>query len=119
MSEMKEMYYRRDGTAYNNIMEWAKDYEKQDRRIAEDTLSDGKWISTVFLGLNHNYSSGPPLMFETMVFPSKGNFEELDTRRYSTEKEALAGHKEMVEEWNAKIKEEKERKLRKQSRGEK
>ena len=49
-------------------------------------------VSTVFLGLNHSYGDGPPLLFETLVFdgPLDG---EMD--RYSTWAEAEAGHEAM------------------------
>ena len=80
-------------------MEWAKQL-KTERRVAETTLENGNWVSTVWLGLDHNFGmQGPPLIFETMVFPKEGEWGELDCRRYSTEEEALAGHEEMVEKW--------------------
>jgi hypothetical protein len=52
-------------------------------------------ISTVFLGIDHNFSQeGPPVVFETMVFG--GEQDEL-CERYSTWKEAVYGHNHMVE----------------------
>lgn len=51
-------------------------------------------ISTVFLGLDHRWSGGPPLLFETMVFNGPLS-EEQD--RYTTWEQAVAGHKAMVE----------------------
>ena len=101
---MQGMYYKRDGTPYSDTLEWAKDFEK-DRKVAREVLPDGKEVSTVFLGLNHNYGDGPPLIFETMVFSETGE-GDLDMERYSTEEQALKGHKEMVEKWKAKIKKE-------------
>lgn len=69
----------------------------QYKRVAETVLPEGKWVSTVWLGLNHRHDDGPPLIFETMVFPSKdGPLLEIDCLRYSTEAEALAGHAAMV-----------------------
>ena len=47
----------------------------------------------VFLGLDHSFGSGPPLLFETMVFGGPLD-EEMD--RYTTWDEAEAGHKAMV-----------------------
>lgn len=49
-------------------------------------------VSTVFLGLDHNFGGGPPLIFETMIFPSN-NSSETGCWRYSTEAEALEGHR--------------------------
>lgn len=53
----------------------------------------GKSVSTVFLALNHNFTGkGPPVLFETMVFPEK----EICIR-YCTYEEAVKGHSKMVE----------------------
>lgn len=54
------------------------------------------WVSTVFLGLDHSFDDGPPLLFETMAFDSQHN--ELDgyTRRCSTWEEAERQHVEVV-----------------------
>lgn len=85
------------------------------KRVAETTLPDGKWVSTVWIGLDYNlYGMGKPLIFETMVFSGKdvekeflgkkrlGLGEELDVERYSTLKEAEKGHKRMVRKWTKK-----------------
>ena len=55
---------------------WARWHKEQDERgernlrIVNRTLCpDGTTISTVFLGLDYNFSpSGPPVLFETMIF---------------------------------------------------
>jgi hypothetical protein len=66
-------------------------------RVAYDQWDEGAiYVSTVFLGLDHNlFGSGPPLLFETMVFGPYGGDEQW---RYSTWAEAEAGHKEVVAE---------------------
>lgn len=58
-------------------------------------------ISTVWLGMDHNFTSaGPPVTFETMVFYTESDAVDyslsFDTLRYCTEAEAAAGHQEMV-----------------------
>lgn len=58
-------------------------------------------VSTVWLGLDHNFLGGPPLIFETMVFTSdswegKELLLDLECQRYSTEEEARKGHAEYV-----------------------
>ena len=66
------------------------------RRVAESTVGE-MWVSTVFLGLNHSYHlGGPPLLFETMVFPSQDNYSDMLCWRYSTKAEAEAGHAAVV-----------------------
>ena len=52
-------------------------------------------VSTVFLGLNHNwFGTGPPILFETMVF---GGLLDGEMDRYATLADARAGHWAMVE----------------------
>jgi hypothetical protein len=89
-----------------DLMTWAYWLEKgrSHRLLQQDDLPGGYWISTVFLGLNHQYGKGPPLWFETMIFePSDGKPSSLTGKihqrgpeifceRYSTLAEALAGH---------------------------
>lgn len=95
--------YRRDGTPYEGtreeqILAWGHDFKDMSIKIVkQDTLPNGLFISTVWLGLDHSWGSGPPLIFESMVF--NNNFNELDMRRYSAENEALAGHCELVRKW--------------------
>mgnify|MGYP001584230827 CR=1 FL=1 len=95
-----ERYYDRNGDPITDTLEWARLLEDITyQRVEETTLPDGTWISTVWLGLNHNYGDGPPLIFETVVFPKKGDFNDRDQDRYSTEAEAIAGHERMVEKY--------------------
>ena len=86
-------------------MEEASKLLGEDKIVKQETI--GKYrVSTVFLGLNHRYDVGPPLIFETMVFALEEdgsvNYSELETERYSTEEQALRGHKEIVEKWSKK-----------------
>jgi hypothetical protein len=80
-----------------DLLTWAAWFEDvaqiAHRRIARTTLPDGRLVSTVFLGLDHRYGDGPPLLFETMVFRD-GEEEACD--RYTTRAEALAGHARIV-----------------------
>lgn len=78
-----------------NLITWARWFEEnQDKkRVAQDTVGPAR-VSPVFLGLDHRWGEGPPLIFETMVFG--GNHDE-DGDRYSTKAEALEGHARFVE----------------------
>jgi len=92
-------YFDKDGTSIE-LMDWAKLIENKDYcRIDETTLANGSWVSTVWLGANHQYAGGPPLIFETMVFPLENVVDKQDMERYSTLKEAQAGHARMVAKW--------------------
>lgn len=79
-----------------SLDEWASFYEKlPDRQVGHDER-DGCLVSTVFLGLDHQYGSGPPLLFETMIFPSHTTpgieWSENYCQRTSTWEEAEEAH---------------------------
>lgn len=75
-----------------NLSKWAKWFEKANRHIGYNEV--GKvTISTVFLSLDHNFSGGAPILWETMIFGGKHDGYQ---RRYTTKKQALAGHKRAV-----------------------
>lgn len=93
-------YYAKDGTPIT-FDEWCKSTTDETKRVALTELPGKGRVSTVWLGLNHQYGDGPPLIFETMVFP-EGSWSEDDCDRYSTLAEAEAGHARMVEKWRAK-----------------
>jgi len=82
-------YYDRQGNPLT-FMEWAS--STAERRVAYTKVGDTT-ISTVWLGLDHQFGDGPPLIFETMVFEGPLNEEQI---RYSTEAQAVAGHDQMV-----------------------
>lgn len=79
------------------LHEWSAWFGKEDRRVALTETALHR-VSTVFLGLDHSFGGGPPLLFETMVFEN-GTNEDVGCNRYSTWEEADAGHAGMVEEF--------------------
>lgn len=74
----------------DDLLEWSKWFETADRHIAK-TEADGVKVSTVFLGLDHSYGDGPPVLFETMIFGGEHDEEQW---RYYTWEEAEIGHRE-------------------------
>lgn len=79
-----------------DLMAWAKWFETADRHVAiEET--DSYRVSTVFLGLDHQFEDGPPLLFETMVFGSEEPGADLWCERTSTWEEAQQAHARGVE----------------------
>lgn len=97
-------YYILDGELPKavDLMTWAKWRAVADRTVEKGLVS--KWflgipyasteISTVFLGLDHNfYGDGPPLLFETMVF---GGPLDQYCERTATWHAAEQAHKEWV-----------------------
>lgn len=98
----KYHYFSRNGEGYDDVLDWAKHSEDRKTKIVkqEYVFFGLFWVSTVWLGLDHSWSPlAPPLIFESMVFP-KHTFGELDMNRYTTEEEALIGHKELVKKWS-------------------
>ncbi len=64
------IYYVLDGHEVKeaaDVMEWGRFFEKDDRIVAQEDVGP-YWVSTVFLGIDHQWGDGPPLLFETMVF---------------------------------------------------
>jgi len=95
-------YYNKKGEPIE-MMKWAELFEDRDYKMVKQTkLKNKKLVSTIWLGLNHEFGKGEPLIFETMVFSKKEEFNELDCQRYSTLKEAEKGHEEMCKEWENK-----------------
>lgn len=94
------MWYDKDGKKIT-VEEANKLFLDFQYKVVEQTeLPNGKWVSTVWLGLDHSHSEGLPVIFETMVFPKKGNYMDEDCERYSFLADAQKGHKEMVEKWS-------------------
>lgn len=76
-----------------DLATWARWFETADRHVAQTTVGNVR-VSTVFLGIDHNWSPrGPPLLFEGMIF---GGTHDEEQRRYSTRDEAERGHAELV-----------------------
>jgi hypothetical protein len=77
----------------DNTFKWGKWMSSTDRHVA-DTIIGKIRISTVFLGVDHNFSLiGSPLLFETMIF---GGELDQEMRRYETWEEAEKGHKRFI-----------------------
>ena len=84
-----------------SLIAWARMFESDDRQVALTVVAPGVRVSTVFLGLDHNFSrKGPPLVFETMTFDDYGGG---DCWRWSTWDEAVAGHERAVAKVRASI----------------
>lgn len=63
-----------------DLYRWAMWIETADRTVARTTIAFGEgsgevFVSTVFLGLDHAFGEGAPILWETMIFggPLDGN----------------------------------------------
>lgn len=78
-----------------SVIEWANSFEHDTRLVVATRLSHTVRVSTVFLGIDHNFydSDGPPLLFETMIF---GGPHDQYQDRCSTWEQAHAMHNKAV-----------------------
>jgi hypothetical protein len=102
--------YDRDGNPIS-LAEWGALRDDPEYRTLARDEPDGYLVSTVWLGLDHGWGLGIPVIFETMVFapatpesraresrwygePSESeyDFDGIYQDRYATEAGALAGH---------------------------
>lgn len=88
-------------TDWERFCEWFGKVGLDGRRVAVSELPQGYEVSTVFLGLDHAWGKGPPLIFETMVFGPDGDGGEY--RRCSTWAQAVSQHDDAVSKWKRKL----------------
>jgi hypothetical protein len=87
----------------DDLVVWAQWFEHANRMVKETYVGD-LCVSTVFLGLDHNWDEGPPIFWETMVFDQKR--EEVDIDRCAGNREqAEAMHELMVIKYERAIQE--------------
>lgn len=73
--------------------------ERREQRIVRQEWV-GEWqVSTVFLGLDHRWGEGPPILWETMVF--QGPHNGTTTRCAGGREQAEAMHDDMMERMQA------------------
>lgn len=71
--------------------QWLEDNDHR-RTVKRDEIGD-ILVSTVFLGLDHAWDSGTPVLWETMIFGGEHNqYQE----RYTSHKDALEGHEKAL-----------------------
>lgn len=77
-----------------DVLTWGRWFEASgDQCKVGHTTFDGGYVSTVFLGLDHNFTQGEPVLWETMIFggPHDG-FQD----RYTSRATAELGHQKAV-----------------------
>ena len=84
-----------------DLMQWAQWFKSADRRVAKTSVG-GRSVSTVFLGIDHNFDmDGPPILFETMVFhKDDGNddpWHDYQVRHPGSWEQAEEGHRRLVQ----------------------
>lgn len=104
-------YYRLEGripVAEPDVLAWGRWFETasqqnaQGRRVALTEMIGPLHVSTVFIGIDMNHSeTGPPLLFESMVFgDAEGRGEMIRTATWD---QAEAAHAVLVELCRARL----------------
>lgn len=81
----------------DDVLAWGSWLETTDRQVAEDFVDNRIRVSTIFLGLDHSWDEGPPVLWETMLFGDEGApFQQGEQMRYRSREDALKGHKRAI-----------------------
>jgi len=95
---MRHTHYTLDAAGQpipcDDVLVWARWFGgRHNRQLRSTYVGEGPakvHVSTVFLGLDHNFDDkGPPVLWETMIF---GGPHDGYQDRYSSREDALAGH---------------------------
>ena len=76
-----------------DLFKWVQWLSPEKRKVVHDTLKSGVKVSTVFLGLDHSFGRGVPLLWETMIF---GGEHDQYQERYTSLEDAKKGHAEAL-----------------------
>ena len=87
--------------AVQDTITWGQLFATADWKVAHTQVSPDAEVSTVFLGMDHNFfRDGPPILWESMVFGGPLDGEQ---ERYATYHNAAQGHEAMVERCRAAV----------------
>lgn len=77
--------------------EWMENNPNR-KKVGYDELTDLNGdevrVSTVFLGLDHAYGGGKPILWETMIFG--GENDQAYQERYASYEQAIEGHQKAI-----------------------
>lgn len=114
-SDREGKFYILEGETFRAATraEWSwshRNFEKCNRLASEHFACEKIWVSTVFLGTDHNITvRGSPILFETMIFVYAPELEDhaIDgyQERYHTYEAAMTGHRIACEMAQAAMKE--------------
>jgi hypothetical protein len=102
----RPIYYDRQGRPMT-MQQWAQKFQDENyRHLARDVIGPDEpldpapliTVSTFWLGLNANWRSGEPLIYETLIVGGERDAVDI---RYTTERQAREGHRLVVEELRA------------------
>lgn len=77
------------------LLEWARWFEQNhEKRIVLQEEVGNYWVSTIFLGLDHSFGRGPPVLWETGLWKMKDGEPDkmVESCRATSRAEAIANH---------------------------
>lgn len=74
-----------------DVDEWVEQRGESEYILKQELYGQHE-VSTVFLGIDHNFFGGEPILFETMIFPN----QDYQTR-CSTYEQAIRMHEEALQ----------------------
>jgi hypothetical protein len=85
----------------DDVHAWSAWHSKDEQRrsVRRDTFErDGRdiTVSTVFLGIDHSFGDGQPVLWETMVFGLDDDDHDDHQYRFTSRDEAVAVHERIV-----------------------
>lgn len=84
-----------DSPEYLAATKWLWGNDSRNRIVAQ--VQDGEiMVSTIFLGIDHAFGNGPPVLFETMIFGEEAGDLNGYQERCCTWDEAVEGHSKAV-----------------------
>lgn len=82
-----------------DLLTWGLWFEEHANRIVAQEWVENVKISTVFLGLDHNWFGKEPVLWETMTFSNNASFNhEVSCRCGGNREQAEAMHRTVVEQ---------------------
>ncbi len=97
---MSDFYVLVDGYVMPepDIRAWSRWFNqtRDERVVARDEVERGVVVSSVFLGMDHSFGFGPPVLWETMIFGPDDHPWTDYMERYTSREDAEAGHQRIV-----------------------
>jgi hypothetical protein len=86
-----------------DIYKWGRWMRETERHVAKEDIGDVT-VSTVFLGIDHSFGRGAPVLWETMAFGGPKEIDQDQMRCRGSWEQAEAMHVKMVERVKAALK---------------
>lgn len=82
----------------SDVREFGEWFQTADNRIVQQDRVNNLLVSTVFLGFDHGFDDGPPVLWETMVLEAGEHPLSEMQQRYRSRDDAIRGHREVLQQ---------------------